>query len=271
VSADSVTGRLFDVSGRRVVVTGAASGLGVAIAEVLADCGARVTLADVDADRAEAETARLAERGGDVRTAVVDVADPDAVRALFRDVMDVQGGVDVVFANAGIAAVPGYAVADGQELHTVADDVWRRVLSINQDGVLYTMREAASVMKPQRSGQIVVTASTAGLRADPMVCYGYAASKAAVINVARQAALELAPHGVHVNVIAPGPIKTRIAGGVTPEGEKQWASLVPLGRMGEPEELKGLALLLASPASSFITGAVIPIDGGQLLGEPGGW
>jgi NAD(P)-dependent dehydrogenase (short-subunit alcohol dehydrogenase family) len=271
VSAADVTARLFDVSGRRAVVTGAGSGLGLAIAEVLADCGARVTLADIDGERAEAEAARLAARGGDVCTAVVDVADPDAVRELFRGVVDAQGGVDVVFANAGIAAVPGYANEGGQELHTVADDVWRRVLSINQDGVLYTMREAAAVMKPQRSGRIVVTASTAGLRADPMVCYGYAASKAAVINLARQAALELAPHGVHVNVIAPGPIKTRIAGGVTPEGERKWADLVPLGRMGEPDELKGLALLFASPASSFITGAVVTIDGGQLLGEPGGW
>ena len=106
-------------------------------------------------------------------------------------------------------------------------------------------------MKPQGSGRIVVTASTAGLRADPMVCYGYIASKAAVVNVARQAALELAPHGVHVNVIAPGPIKTRIGGGVTPESERQWAALVPLGRMGEPEELKGLALLLASPGGEL--------------------
>ena len=176
-----------------------------------------------------------------------------------------------MFANAGIAAVPGYANRGGQELHTVADDVWRRVLAVNLDGVLHTMRAAAAVMKPQRSGRIVVTASTAGLRADPMVCYGYAASKAAVINVAKQAALELAPHGVHVNVIAPGPIKTRIGGGVTPESEKAWAALVPLGRMGETEELKGLALLLASRASSFMTGAVITIDGGQLLGEPGGW
>jgi len=173
--------------------------------------------------------------------------------------------------HVGIAAVPGYANPGGQELHTVADDVWRRVLAVNLDGVLHTMRAAAAVMKPQRSGRIVVTASTAGLRADPMVCYGYAASKAAVINVAKQAALELAPHGVHVNVIAPGPIKTRIGGGVTSESEKAWAALVPLGRMGETEELKGLALLLASRASSFMTGAVITIDGGQLLGEPGGW
>jgi NAD(P)-dependent dehydrogenase (short-subunit alcohol dehydrogenase family) len=271
VSAESVTTRLFDVRGRRAVVTGAGSGLGLAIAEVLADCGARVTLADIEGERTEAEAARLAAGGGDVRTAIVDVADADAVRELFRGVVDAQGGVDVVFANAGIAAVPGYANEGGQQLHEVTDEDWRHVLSINQDGVLYTMREAAAVMKLQAAGRIVVTASTAGLRADPMVCYGYAASKAAVINVARQAALELAPHGVHVNVIAPGPIKTRIGGGVTPEGEREWAALVPLGRMGEPEELKGLALLLASPASSFMTGAVITIDGGQLLGEPGGW
>ena len=193
------------------------------------------------------------------------------VRAAFDGAVAAYGGIDIVFANAGIAAVPGYANPGGQELHTVADDVWRRVVGVNLDGVLHTLRAAAGVMKPQGSGRIVITASTAGLRADPMVCYGYIASKGAVVNVARQAALELAPHGVHVNVIAPGPIKTRIGGGVTPESERQWAALVPLGRMGEPEELKGLALLLASPAASFITGAVITIDGGQLLGEPGGW
>jgi NAD(P)-dependent dehydrogenase (short-subunit alcohol dehydrogenase family) len=273
VSVDpaAVTSRLFDVAGRSAVVTGAGSGLGLAIAEVLADCGARVTLADIDSARLDEAAAPLAARGCDVRAAVVDVTDDASVRALFDGAQTAHGGIDIVFANAGIAAVPGYANPGGQELHTVADDIWRRVLAVNLDGVLHTMRAAAAVMKPQRSGRIVVTASTAGLRADPMVCYGYAASKAAVINVAKQAALELAPHGVHVNVIAPGPIKTRIGGGVTPESEKAWAALVPLGRMGETEELKGLALLLASRASSFMTGAVITIDGGQLLGEPGGW
>jgi NAD(P)-dependent dehydrogenase (short-subunit alcohol dehydrogenase family) len=273
VSTDpaAVMGRLFDVRGSRVVVTGAASGLGLAIGEVLADCGARVTLADIDPERLEDVASTLSARGCDVRAAQVDVTDDASVRAAFDGAVAAYGGIDVVFANAGIAAVPGYASPGGQELHTVSDDVWRRVVGVNLDGVLHTMRAAAAVMKPQRSGRIVVTASTAGLRADPMVCYGYIASKGAVVNVARQAALELAPHGVNVNVIAPGPIRTRIGGGVTPESERQWAALVPLGRMGEPEELKGLALLLASPASSFITGAVITIDGGQLLGEPGGW
>jgi len=244
----AVLARLFDVRGSRAVVTGAASGLGLAISEVLADCGARVTLADIDSERLDEVAGTLAERGCDVRTTFVDVTDDASVRSAFEDAVAAYGGIDVVFANAGIAAVPGFANPGGQELHTVADDVWRRVVGVNLDGVLHTLRAAAGVMKPQGSGRIVVTSSTAGLRADPMVCYGYAASKAAVVNVARQAALELAPHGVHVNVIAPGPIRTRIGGGVTPESERHWASLVPLGRMGETEELKGVALLLSSPA-----------------------
>jgi threonine dehydrogenase-like Zn-dependent dehydrogenase/NADP-dependent 3-hydroxy acid dehydrogenase YdfG len=263
--------RLFDVEGVRALVTGAASGIGQAFAEVLADSGARVTLADIDAERLALVVAELEARGGDVRGVVVDVSDAAAVDTAFAGAVAAHGGLDVAFANAGIAAVPGFGVPGGQELHTVADDVWQRVLALNQHGVLYTMRAAAAVMKRQGSGRIVVTASTAGLSSEPLVCYGYAASKAAVIGLARHAALELAQHGVHVNVIAPGPFKTRIAGGVDAEGERVWSSLVPLGRMGDTEELKGLALLLASPASSFITGAVIPIDGGQLLGKPGEW
>ena len=270
MNAETVTSSLFDVRGTRAIVTGAASGLGLAIAEVLADCGARVTLADIHDEHLAEVTATLASRGCDVRSVHVDVADPAAVQAAFDDLVAEQGGVDVAFANAGIAGVPGFGADGGEELGAVADEVWRDVLSINLDGVLYTMRAAAAVMKPQRSGRIVVTASTAGLAPEALVCYGYAAAKGAVVNMAKQAALELAPFGVNVNVIAPGPTKTRIGGGVTPEVEKAWASLVPIGRMGEAEELKGVALLLASPASSFMTGSVIAIDGGQLLHEPGG-
>ncbi len=179
IDPGAVTARLFDVRERRAFVTGAASGLGLAIAEVLADCGARVTLADIDEERLEEVAGTLTARGCEVRTVVVDVTDDASVRAAFDGAVAAYGGVDIVFANAGIAAVPGYAIPGGQELHTVADDVWRRVVGVNLDGVLHTMRAAAGVMKPQRSGRIVVTASTAGLRADPMVCYGYSASKAA--------------------------------------------------------------------------------------------
>lgn len=262
--------RVFDVRGLRIVITGAASGLGLAMAEILAECGARVTLADVDAERLESATASVAERGGTVRSFVVDVSDEARVRALVDDVVMAEGGLDVVFANAGIASVPGFAVEGGQLLETVERSDWDKVLGVNLNGVLFTMKHAAAVMKRQGSGRIVLTSSTAGLRPEPIACYGYAASKAAILNLVRQAALELAPHGVLVNAICPGPFKgTRIGGGVTENPdeatERMWATTVPLGRMGEPEEFKGLVLLLASPASSFMTGAAYLIDGGTLV------
>ena len=266
----SVQEEIFDVRGSRVVVTGAASGLGFAMAEVLSDCGAKVTLADIDAERLETVTASLVERGGAARACVVDVSDESSVRALIGDVVAAEGGVDVVFANAGIGATPGFAVEGGQRLDTVERSDWDKVIGVNLNGVLFTMKHAAAVMRQQGSGRIIVTSSNAGLRPEPVVCYGYTAAKAAIINIVRHAALELAPHGVLVNAICPGPFKgTRIGGGVTenpePEQERMWATTVPLGRMAVPEELKGLVLLLASPASSFMTGAYYLIDGGTLV------
>jgi NAD(P)-dependent dehydrogenase (short-subunit alcohol dehydrogenase family) len=268
--AAEVMGRIFEVRDVRVLVTGAASGLGFAMAEVLADCGARVTLGDIDAERLEQARSSLAERGLQVRSCAVDVSDRDSVQALVDDVVSAEGRLDVVFANAGIASVPGFAVAGGQRLESVESDDWDRVLGINLNGVLFTMKSAARVMTRQGSGRIVVTSSIAGLVPEPVVCYGYVASKAATLNLVRQAALELAPHGVLVNAICPGPFKgTRIGGGATespdPAIEKMWTDIIPLGRMATPEEMKGLVLLLASPASSFITGTAMVIDGGSLV------
>jgi NAD(P)-dependent dehydrogenase (short-subunit alcohol dehydrogenase family) len=257
----SAPAELFDVRGARVVVTGAASGLGFAMAEVMADAGARVTLADVDAEGLERAAGRL---DGDVQTAPVDVSDADAVERLFAEVVEAQGGVDVAFANAGISLEAGVADPAGG-LANLDRDAWDKVLRVNLDGVLFTMREAARHMKERGGGRIVVTASTAGFGTDPLVGYSYSATKAAVIVIVRQAALELAKHGVHVNAIAPGPFKTNIGGGAPPIPPEAWSEIVAIGRMAEPDELKGVALLLASPASSFMTGTVIPVDGGQLL------
>jgi NAD(P)-dependent dehydrogenase (short-subunit alcohol dehydrogenase family) len=255
---------LFDVSGARVVVTGAASGLGRAMAEAMADSGARVTLADLDAERVAEVARELEERGGETRAAVLDVADPGQVEHLFNEVVEEQGGVDVAFANAGISLEPGVLDPAGG-LEAFDREAWDRVLGVNLDGVVFTIRAAAGHMKRQGSGRIVVTASTAGFGTDPMVGYSYSATKAAVIIIVRQAALELAKHGVHVNAIAPGPFRTNIGGDVAPIPPEAWEEIVALGRMADPEELKGVALLLASPASSFMTGAVVPVDGGQLL------
>jgi NAD(P)-dependent dehydrogenase (short-subunit alcohol dehydrogenase family) len=259
----SIQEDLFNVRDTRVVVTGAASGLGFAMAEVMSDCGARVTLADVDAERLEEATSRL---GGQVRSAQVDVSDPDQVERLFAGVVEEQGGVDVVFANAGISLEPGVVDQEGG-FGAFDRGRWDRVLGVNLNGVVFTMQAAAERMKRQGSGRIVVTASTAGLRPDPLVGYSYSATKFAAVGLVRQAALELAPHGVHVNAIAPGPFHTRI-GGDTEIPDSVWESVVALGRMAEPEELKPVALLLGSPASSFMTGAVVTVDGGQMLLSP---
>jgi NAD(P)-dependent dehydrogenase (short-subunit alcohol dehydrogenase family) len=125
-------------------------------------------------------------------------------------------------------------------------------------------------MKRQRSGSIVVTASTAGLRNDPFTPYSYTIAKAGVVNFMKQAAHDLARWNVRVNAIAPGPFKTNLGGGgpMPPEAEARWNSVIPLGRMGDPSEIRGLALLLASSAGSFMTGGVYPIDGGALLQGP---
>lgn len=266
----SVQERIFDVTGARVVVTGAAAGLGLAMAEVLAECGARVTLADIAEERLTASTEALRGRGLDARASVVDVADEGAVDSLLDEVVAEHGGVDVVFANAGLAAVPGFRSENGQTFDTIERSDWDHVLGVNLTGVMHTMRAAARVMKQQGEGRIVVTASNAGLRIEPMACYGYHASKAAVIHLVRAAALELAPNGILVNAICPGPFYgTLIGGGVTEhpteELKQQWETLIPLGRMAHPDELKGVVLLLASPASSFITGAALVVDGGSLV------
>jgi NAD(P)-dependent dehydrogenase (short-subunit alcohol dehydrogenase family) len=252
----SLIDQLFDVRDARVVVTGAASGLGLAMAEVMAEAGARVTLADLDPERLEVETSRLADAGGQVRSFQLDVSDRNQVRGLIDDVVSEHGGVDVLYANAGISLEPGITDPRGG-IAAVDTEDWGRVLGVNLNGVVFSMGAAAEVMKKQGAGKIVVTASNAGLKVEPLVGYSYAATKAAV---------ELAPHGVNVNAIAPGPFRTRIGSGELPNEriERIWADLIPLGRMAEADELKGLVLMLGSPAASFITGAVILIDGGAM-------
>src|SRR5207249_767596 len=128
-------------------------------------------------------TGSLAERGVAARSFGVDVSDEAQVQALIDDVVAAEGGLDVVVANAGIAATPGFSVEGGQHIDTVERSDWDKVLGVNLNGVLFTMKHAAAVMRRQGSGRIIVTSSNAGLRPEPVVCYGYTASKAAIINV----------------------------------------------------------------------------------------
>lgn len=253
---------LFDLSGRRVLVTGAASGLGLAISEAMLEAGARVFMSDMNLDLLETQAQRLKSSYPDLAYVGLDVSDTSAVDRVI-DAVAAEGPVDCVFANAGISAGRGFIVEAGW-LENVDVAAWDRVLRINLQGVMTTLRAAARHMKPRKSGRIVVTSSIAGLRSESLSGYAYIASKAAVNNLVRQAAVELAPHNVLVNAIAPGPFATELNGGRLrlPESVERMKTHIPMGRMADPQEIKGLALLLASPASSYMTGAVIPIDGG---------
>ena len=263
--------KLYNVTGQVAFVTGAASGLGRAMAEVLAENGACVTMADIDGDALEALVRTMRQAGSAVEAAVLDVADTDALRGGIDAVVKRHGRLDAVFANAGISSGPGFATAAGRisgQIDHTSLATWRKVLDVNLTSVFVTMQAAAAHMKAQRSGRIIVTSSIAGLRAETFVGYPYAATKAALINLVRQAARELAPYNVLVNAIAPGVFCTNIAGGRLrdPAVQEEFRRIVPLGRIADAAEIKGLALFLASPASSYVTGTVIPIDGGVTAG-----
>jgi len=208
--AGQVLASVFDVRGLVVLVTGGASRLGLAIATVLAECGAVVVMADNN-------EARLAEAGQDllagarIERAALHVADADAVGALVSGIVDRHGRLDAAFANAGIALGRGPGNEAGL-IDTFDLAQWRQALEVNLNGVVHTVRAAAVPVKRQRGGSIVVTASTAGLRQDPFVSYAYVVAKAGVINLVRQAALDLARWQVRANAIAPGPFRTNIGG-----------------------------------------------------------
>jgi NAD(P)-dependent dehydrogenase (short-subunit alcohol dehydrogenase family) len=266
----------FDIRGRSGLVTGAASGIGLAYAEMLAEAGAKVTLTDIDGEGAEREALRLRGAGADARAAVLDVADRSGMTAVFDAHAAAYGGLDICFANAGIDPGPGFwnpeghRNADGQ-IDTAPPERWDRTISINLTGVYNTFREAARLMKPARKGSIVATSSNAAVFNEPIVGMPYMPAKAAVAHMVRHVALELAEYGVRVNAIAPGPFVTNIGGGWLrdPVVRAAWDSSVPLGRIAETDQIKPLALYLASDASSYMTGAHVVIDGGAMIGSLG--
>jgi NAD(P)-dependent dehydrogenase (short-subunit alcohol dehydrogenase family) len=256
---------LFDLSGHVSIVTGAASGIGAAIAEGLAEAGADVVVADLQPDKAETICNGLRKRGLKAEAVTLDVGCPEQIHRVVDQVVDRFGKLDSMFANAGISAGPGPLLGQGHIEDVSAAD-WDRLLAINLTGVFATMQAAARVMRPRGAGRIIATASTAAFRGDGRVGYGYVATKAAVANLIRQAAIDLGPANVTVNGIAPGPFVTNIGGGRMHEDETQrrFSQANPLPRMGQPYEIKGAALLLASSASSFMTGAIVSVDGGML-------
>lgn len=267
----------FDVTGFGAIVTGGASGLGLAYGEVLAAHGARVTLIDVDADGVETQVSRLRDEGFDARAAVADVTDHAALDRAVDEAAQTYGRLDVAFANAGIDPGVGFVgawagdtrprVPEGA-LERYGDDRWNRVIDVNLSGIFATVRAAARLMRPRRFGRIIVTTSLAATTTEGAIGSAYMAAKAGARHFMHCAALELAADGITVNAIAPGFFVTNIGGGHAhnPEAQAAMAKAIPMHRVGWPDDIKALALFLASPASEYITGQEIVIDGGWGLG-----
>jgi NAD(P)-dependent dehydrogenase (short-subunit alcohol dehydrogenase family) len=266
--------QLFDVRGLATIVTGAASGIGHAYAEVMADNGARVTLMDKDAHALDAAVRRLAERGGEVRGHTLDVTDRPAVRSSIDAAAGHYGRLDVVFANAGIDSPPGFLGMKGERkpegaFENVSDERWDLVIETNLTSIYSTIKASVPHLKKNaRGGRIIVTTSVAAIRGEAIVGMPYMPAKAGAAHLVRQAALELAKYNILVNAIAPGPFITNIAGGHMrdPATVAAFAKLTPLHRLASTDEIQGLALFLASPAGTYVTGSQIVIDGGVVLG-----
>ena len=258
---------LFNVEGFTAVVTGGAAGIGLAYAEVMAANGANVTLIDADREALDGAVAELCKRG--IATGLVaDVTDHAALHEAIAGTAARTGRLDVVFANAGITAGPGFLTTNGQRdpagaIENIPAKLWDKVVATNLTSVFATIRACVAPMKAQGGGSIIVTTSIAGLRPSAVVGTPYMVAKAGAAHLARQAALELARYGIRVNAIAPGPFATRIT---SPGLHAIWAKALPLRRIASTDEIKGLALFLASPASAYVTGAQLVIDGGSLLG-----
>jgi NAD(P)-dependent dehydrogenase (short-subunit alcohol dehydrogenase family) len=269
---------LFSVEGYGVVVTGGASGLGLGFTEALAENGAKVTMLDIDAERIGDEVARLTKAGYQVRGEVVDVRDHEKLDQAFDRAVKAHGRLDVVFANAGIDSGPGFMdawVGAQRQRNPVGaiekyeDERWQRVIDINLTGVFATIRAAARYLRPQKSGRIIVTTSLAALKSEAVIGAAYMAAKAGAAHLMRNVALELAADNITVNAIAPGFFVTNIGGGHAhqPATQAALSKAVPMHRVGFPKDMQGLALFLASPASGYLTGQQIVIDGGWGLGE----
>ncbi len=250
--------RGFDLTGRTALVTGASSGIGLHLANVLAAAGASVALAARRVERLEKESDRLKASGKRSCSVYLDVADSATIKSALDDVQRHLGAPpDILINNSGVIYLERFVDQTEAEIS--------RLFDTNLKGAFLVAQAVAKRMAAARGGAILNVASTAGLRAAGHLS-SYAASKAALIRLTKVMALELASRSIRVNAICPGNMETEMHQTFTDAGiDDMIVKRIPQRRFGRMEDLDGAALLLVSPAGSYITGAVLPIDGGQVL------
>jgi 2-deoxy-D-gluconate 3-dehydrogenase len=248
---------LFDLTGKVAIVTGGNGGIGLAMALGLAHAGARVAVVGRDAAKTERAAAQIdAETGVETMDYIADVADPAQVERVPADVLARFGRIDILINNAGII------VRSAPEAHTLDD--WQRVLDVNLTGGFLMSKAVYPAMKRARGGKIINIGSLASTFGSPYAA-SYAASKGGVVQLTRSLALAWARDNIQVNAILPGWFETEMTEGAlreVPGLNERVVSRTPVGRWGKPDEIAGTAVWLASPASDFVTGVAVPVDGG---------
>ena len=245
----------LDFNGKVAVVTGGANGIGLAAARALAAGGAQVWIFDLERERPEEAAQSLGGRG-----CPVDVTDPSSIDAAFEQ----AGAPDIVVANAG-GAIWG-------PVGEISADAWNKTIALNLSGVFHTVQAAARRMKPRRRGVIVMTASTNSYDGEASLL-AYNASKAGLLGILHTAANELGPWQIRINAVCPGLIRTRLTEKffLDPPVIKEYFRDIPLGRGGTPDEVGNAIAFLASDLASFVTGATLFVDGGQMACKFGTW
>lgn len=254
----------IDLTGRSAIVTGAGSGIGRAIAHALAEAGADVFVLEREADRGEDSAESIRSLGGKALFIGCEVTDRGSIESAIAEAANETGSLDILVNNAGI---PGKSAPIDQFEH----EVWDEVIAVDLSGVFRVTKTAVPFLERSGRGAIINIASTFGMFGAPENA-AYAAAKAGVINLTKQNAVDLGPRGIRVNAVCPGYINNDMArrgASMTPEAAAaRWATrdrlaaLQPLGRQGTPDEIANVVRFLASDMASFMTGAIVPVDGG---------
>ena len=241
------------------VVTGAARGIGLGIAAVLAAEGARVVIADIDLAEAELAAAALRDGGVEVLPVATDVTDRASVERLAATALEAYGRIDILAANAGIYP--------SNRLAAIDDALWDRVMDINVKGALHAIQACTPSMLERGYGRIVLTSSITGPITGQTGFAHYGASKAAMLGLMRSAAVELATSGITVNAVMPGNIETPGLADTSDDHQRLMLSSIPMGRFGTPADVGWVVRFLAAPEAGYVTGQTVITDGGQVLPE----
>jgi NAD(P)-dependent dehydrogenase (short-subunit alcohol dehydrogenase family) len=251
----------FGLSGRTVLITGGTRGIGRAMADAFATAGARLVIASDETDECSRLATQLGEDGHEAQGVPTDVRDRAQLRALVDRSLDQFGAIDVLVCNAGISGAMG-------RMHEAGEADREQLFAVNFEHSLHLTGMVAPLMAEHGGGSIILTASLAGLRGNARLGL-YGITKAALIQLARNLAVEWGPSGVRANAIAPGLIRTSWASAIlsNPQASERRVQAAPLRRVGEPWEVAAAALFLAGPGSAFITGQTLVVDGGTLISD----